>query len=91
MELPAFPKISERAFISTPFLMKHAGTQHLHAVHPGPSVHAAPEFCHFPHTAPQTSMPGQGKINLQMMHLMAEEGEDIALVSWFGTMPSSGY
>lgn len=92
LELLAFPKMSERAFTSTPFLMKHAGAQHQSpAAHAGPSVHAAPEFCHLPHTAPQTSMPGQGKIPLQMMHLMAAEGEDLALVSWLGIMPSSGY
>lgn len=59
--------------------MKHAGVPHLHAVHPGQSVHAAPEFCHFPHTVPHTSMTDQGKNPLQMMHLMAAEGEIMLL------------
>lgn len=76
--------MSQRAFTSTPFLMKYAGAQHLHAVHPGPSVHAAPQFCHLSHTAPHTSMPGHGKIPLQMMRLMAAAGEDLALVSRLG-------
>lgn len=74
-----------------PFLMKNAGATNLHSIQPGPCLPAAPKFCHLPHTVPHTSMPGQGKTPLKMMHLMAVEAEGLALVSQLGIMPSSGY
>lgn len=91
LELPASPKDVKKGIHLYSFLMKDAGAPHLGAIHPGPSVHAAPEFCHLPHTVAHTSTPGQGKIPSQMMDLMAAGGEDLALVSQLGIMPTSGY
>lgn len=49
------------------------------------------EFCGLLFTVPHASAPGQGKTPLKTGPLMTAEGEDLALASQLGTVPSSGY